>query len=187
MQEAAAARRPYQFEYALRHADGSERFVWEQGQAVFSAEDELVAFEGFISNVTARKRAEALLDAQKHSLELVVSGAPLRGVLTHLAEIVERQAGGGVVAGILLLDEQGRLRDGAAPSLPAEYVNAIDGLTARADLGTCSAAAVTGEVVITPDIDADEKRIPSRTRAHLLGRAACGVSCTAGRRPSRGA
>lgn len=98
-----------------------------------------------------------LLPAQKQSLEMVVRGAPLPEVLKFLTGIVERHAGGQVVAAILLLDEDGRLRTGAGPSLPDDYNRAIDGLKASIDLGTCSVAAVTGRVVITPDIAADPK------------------------------
>jgi PAS domain S-box-containing protein len=68
---------------------------------------------------------------------------------------VEALGGGSAVAAIRLLDAEGRLWIGAAPSLPEAYTLAIDGLKARADLGTCSAAAVTRQVVITPDIAAD--------------------------------
>jgi PAS domain S-box-containing protein len=99
--------------------------------------------------------ASTFIEAQRQSLEMVVTGQSLGEVLGYLTRIVERLAGGQVVASILLLDEHGCLRHGAAPSLPDDYNSAIDGIQARADLGTCSAAAVTGKVVITPDIAAD--------------------------------
>jgi two-component system, cell cycle sensor histidine kinase PleC len=95
--------------------------------------------------------AQALLAAQKQSLELVVIGAPLDEVLRHLVETVESQANGTVVASIMLLDGERRLRNGASPSLPDDYLQAIDGLPADAKLGTCCAAAALGEVVCTPD------------------------------------
>jgi two-component sensor histidine kinase/PAS domain-containing protein len=100
---------------------------------------------------------DLLLTAQKQALEMVVRGAPLHDVLAFLTSIVEQHSDGEVVASILLLDRSGCLRIGAAPSLPDDYNQAIDGLKARADLGTCSVAAVTGEVVITEDIEADHK------------------------------
>lgn len=95
--------------------------------------------------------AGALLAAQRRSLELVVTGAPLKEVLTHLVQTVEEQAGGGVVASVLVLDDEGRLRNGASPSLPDHYLRAIDGLPANPAVGTCCAAAATGQVVVTPD------------------------------------
>lgn len=104
-----------------------------------------------------RRRTEDLLDAQKQSLEMVVSGAPLTDVLTYLTRVVEEQAAGQAVASVLLLDEQGSLRNGASPSLPDDYVKAIDGLRPDANVGTCSAAAALGTTIITPNIAADPK------------------------------
>src|ERR1044072_8981469 len=86
---------------------------------------------------------------------MLVSGSPLDEVLTYLTRVVEQQSGARAVASILLLDEQGRLRNGASPGLPADYLNAIDGIKADPEVGTCSAAAALGEVVVTPDIAND--------------------------------
>jgi len=77
--------------------------------------------------------------------------------LEYLAAIVDRQSAGSSVAAIMLLDEQGRLHTGAAPSLPADYVQAIEGIKADETVGTCSAAAATGKTIITPDIAIDAK------------------------------
>jgi signal transduction histidine kinase len=98
-----------------------------------------------------RTPPETLLATQKQSLELVVTGAPLSDVLRHLVLAVEERAGGGSIASILLLDEERRLRNAASPSLPDDYLQAIDGLPADATLGTCAAAAALAEVVVTPD------------------------------------
>lgn len=96
-------------------------------------------------------RSAALVTAQRHSLELVLTGAPLAEVLRFLVRTVEEQSGGTVVASIMLLDADRRLRNGAATSLPDDYLSAIDGLPADPTLGTCCAAAATGDVVCTPD------------------------------------
>ena len=96
-------------------------------------------------------RSQALLAAQKQSLELVVTGAPLAEVLRHLVLTVEEQAQGAVIGSIMLLDAEQRLRHGAAPSLPDHYLAAIDGIGANPGVGTCAAAAALGEVVVTCD------------------------------------
>lgn len=116
-----------------------------------------VRIVGVSQNITERKRAELLLDAQKQSLEMVVSGAPLEEVLNFLTNIVEKQSNEQATASILLLNEKGCLRNGASPSLPEDYLQAIDGLAADENIGTCCAAAATGKVVITPDIETDPK------------------------------
>ena len=124
---------------------------------VFAPDGTVELVAGSTRDITSRKRARMLVDAQKRSLELVVSGKPLKEILSYLTQIVEEQSDRQAVAAILLLDDQGCLRIGAAPSLPDDYNNAIDGIKARIDLGTCSVAAVTGKVVITPDIGTDPK------------------------------
>lgn len=111
--------------------------------------------QGIVRDLTDRQRTKRLLDAQKQSLEMVVSGAPLKEVLACLTSVVEEQAEGKAIASILLLDNEGRLHNGASPSLPDAYISAIDGLKAEPDLGTCGAAAARGIVIITPDIETD--------------------------------
>jgi signal transduction histidine kinase len=96
-------------------------------------------------------RSQALIAAQKTSLEMIVIGAPLEAVLRHLVRTVEEQSSGSAVASIMLLDSNGRLRNGGSVSLPDDYLQAIDGLPADPNLGTCCAAAARCEVVITPD------------------------------------
>jgi PAS domain S-box-containing protein len=54
-----AARHPLSNEYRIRTAEGAEKWVWDQARGVFSANGDLVAVEGFVADVTARKRAEA--------------------------------------------------------------------------------------------------------------------------------
>jgi PAS domain S-box-containing protein len=98
-----------------------------------------------------------LLDTQKQALEMVVGGSPLADVLKYLAGIVEHQSAGSPIASILLLDDEGRLHNGASPSLPDDYIQAIEGIKADENIGTCSAAAATSNTVITPDIAADPK------------------------------
>ncbi|MDW8262451.1 MAG: PAS domain S-box protein, partial [Phycisphaerales bacterium] len=69
VQQAVAERRPFQLEYRLRHRDGSWRWMWEQGQGVYDEAGNLLALEGFITDVTERKRAEQQLAAERDRAE----------------------------------------------------------------------------------------------------------------------
>jgi signal transduction histidine kinase len=50
--------RPYQVTYRIRTASGELKWVWEQGRTILSIDGAIVMVEGFISNITERKRAE---------------------------------------------------------------------------------------------------------------------------------
>jgi PAS domain S-box-containing protein len=60
IQEAVRAEEPFDIEYRLRDREGNERWVWERGQGVRDQDegDGAVILEGFISDVTERKRTE---------------------------------------------------------------------------------------------------------------------------------
>jgi GAF domain-containing protein len=91
------------------------------------------------------------------ALRMIESGVDQRDVLSFLAHTAEKASGPDTVASILLLDKNGLLRNGASPNLPADYLQAIDAIKPDANLGTCAAAAASGEVVITPSFYADNK------------------------------
>lgn len=58
VQDAVALGRSFVLEYRIRHASGTDKWVWEQGAGVFSPDGRLQALEGFIADVTPRKLAE---------------------------------------------------------------------------------------------------------------------------------
>ena len=57
VQAAVARRADYQMEYRIRTKEGNVRWVWEQGIGIFSPTGKLEALEGFITDVTDRRRA----------------------------------------------------------------------------------------------------------------------------------
>jgi len=83
------------------------------------------------------------------------SGASLFDILTWLVEEAESVSHGEAVCSVLLLDDEGLLRNGASPGLPDDYLAAIDRLKPDPRIGTCASAAATGEIVITPDLMSD--------------------------------
>ena len=96
-----------------------------------------------------------------HSIELVrqmkAAGAKREEILMRLALIAEDLSGPDSAASILVLDENGLLRNGASPQLPKDYLAAIDRIKPDPNLGTCAAAAATGKIIITTDFLADNK------------------------------
>ena len=122
-----------------------------------SAESTELNGDDFIGKTTERIR------------HLLNAGAPQAEILACLAKAGEELAGTGCVVSILVLDEEGLLRNGASPGLPSDYLAAIDRLKPNAKLGTCASAAATGCIVFTPDFRDDEKWAELRHLPLALG------------------
>lgn len=101
--------------------------------------------------------------------QMLEAGAPRHEILAHLAAAGEVLAGPGTTVSILVLDEDGLLRNGASPNLPLDYLKAIDRLKPDAGVGTCAAAAATGSAVVTLDFFADDKWAELRHLPSSLG------------------
>ena len=107
--------------------------------------------------------------AVRDARQMLSNGEAVDKILTHLVESAEKVIGKNAVSSILVLDDEGLLRTGASPQLPYDYLDAIDGLQPSPFIGTCAAAAATGEVVITPDFYADDKWAELRHLPLALG------------------
>jgi GAF domain-containing protein len=125
--------------------------------------------------ITHSAHSSAIIDddfivhAAENVRVMLKKGATRNEILTRLATAGERLAGRGSVVSILVLDDNGLLRNGASPNLPADYLTAIDRLKPNANLGTCASAAATGAVVFTPDFFADDKWAELRHLPTALG------------------
>jgi PAS domain S-box-containing protein len=115
--------------------------------------------EGYIiyRDITERKRDEALLAGEKRLLEMIAKGDSLPRLLEALCQLVEQTAAGSLCS-ILLVDPNGRqLRAGAAPSLPLDYTQALDGREIALGIGPCGNALLSKEPVIASDFRTDER------------------------------
>lgn len=108
-------------------------------------------------------------EASRRAYEMLEMGAGQEEILPLLVRAAEKANGHASVSSILVLDDAGLLRNGASPGLPADYLDAIDGLKPDPKIGTCAAAAATGRVVLTPDFRADEKWAELRHLPLALG------------------
>ncbi len=63
---------PYTITYRIRTADHQTKWVWEQGQGVFNEAGELMALEGFITDVTEHWRVELNLRESEERLQLAL-------------------------------------------------------------------------------------------------------------------
>ncbi len=58
IQQAIAQRAPYKISYRIKTISGQIKWVWERGRAICDESMEVVALEGFITDITERKHAE---------------------------------------------------------------------------------------------------------------------------------
>jgi len=71
-QETLRDHQVFEAEYEITTQSGETKWVWEQGEGVFDTEDHLIALEGFITDITERKRAEA--ERERLTLAIEQSG-----------------------------------------------------------------------------------------------------------------
>ncbi|MEP6636229.1 MAG: GAF domain-containing protein [Acidobacteriota bacterium] len=103
-------------------------------------------------DLSAQKNEAAFQAGQEKVLEMIAANAPLNEILTTLVLLIEAQTPE-MLCSVLLLSEDGNhIRHGAAPSLPEQYVNAVNGAPIGPKNGSCGTAMYRGETVIVTDI-----------------------------------
>ncbi len=136
--------------HEYRFFDGSGQTRWIHDELRLSpGADEVI---GSWRDVTDAKRAEQLQQTRIAVLDGLVANQPLPGILRDMVIRLERMHPEMRVS-ILLRDAgDGLLYTGAAPSLPTEYNDAVNGLAVRVGAGSCGSAAALGEAVIVEDV-----------------------------------
>jgi PAS domain S-box-containing protein len=125
-------------------------------------------FQAILRDVSERKKAEALLAAEKRILEMIATGVPLREILNALCLFIEEQRSG-TLASVLLLNPDGvHLSSVAGPSLPKEWTRQMESLPIGPCAGSCGTAAYLGSQVIVSDISTDPLwNVPEHRNAAL--------------------
>ena len=116
--------------------------------------------------------ATTVLDHQTAVMEALASGTALAPVLELVVEALEDLMPDSRCS-ILLLDERGNLRHGAAPTLPRAYSAAIDGLEPGPTAGSCGTAVHLGRPVIAVDVTTDPRWVAFRDLAAEHGLRSC--------------
>jgi PAS domain S-box-containing protein len=143
----------YEVESRHRRFDGIYRWFHVRGFPLKDTEGRILRWCVLLTDIDDRKRAEAQLAGEKRLLEMVAAGGPLKDVLTALCRFVEDTAAD-CKCGIYLIDWSGpTFHTGAAPSMPATFNDALEGLTVDATAGPCALAALTRSQVIVEDLE----------------------------------
>jgi len=108
-----------------------------------------------ITDIAARKRGEAIAAGERRVFEKIAANASLDAVLEAIAEVIERVMPSAKCAINLLDGDRGTLNFGVAPSLPRDFIVAMDGAPVSMRYGSCSAAVYLARPVLVADIAQD--------------------------------
>jgi PAS domain S-box-containing protein len=148
---------PGEVEARLRGADGAYRWFLFRAVPLRDARGVVVRWYGQTTDIDDRKRASALLEAERRLLELVAMGDPLPSLLDALCRATESLEEGALCSVLLVADDGQHLLHVAAPSLSADYVSAVHGAPVATDIGPCGAAVACKQVIVVEDFDHDPR------------------------------
>jgi len=163
-----ASGEPFEHEYRTRAADGTYRWYVARRVPMRDETGKVIRWYGVSHDIDDRKRAEALLSGEKHVLEMIASGRPLREVLAALCGFFEGSAPD-CHCGIYPIDRRSNTFEfGIAPSLPASYTDPIEGASVGADHSPRGQSISGKTQVIAEDIGTDPRWMEAPCRAHVL-------------------
>jgi formate hydrogenlyase transcriptional activator len=144
-----------EIEARLRRYDGDYRWFLFRVEPARDNHGHIFKWYGANTDIEDRKRAEALLVAEKRTLEMIASGSCLADILESLCLTIDAQASN-VKSAVLLMDADGmHLRPAAGPRFPKEFLEAITPVKIGPCVGSCGTAAFLKQRVIVSDIARD--------------------------------
>ncbi|MDP3423955.1 MAG: EAL domain-containing protein [Burkholderiaceae bacterium] len=159
--------------YRLRAADGRWLLVQDHTWVERDAQGRVERVHGVLTDITERNWLEHISRIEREVLADLARGSDLPSLLSQLARHHEALMPG-VLASVLLLGQSGQtLHTGAAPSLPPDFVQAVNGVSIGPEVGSCGTAAFTGRTVVVSDIATDPLWANYKDLAKAHGLAAC--------------
>src|SRR5712691_1708513 len=158
-----------EIEARLCRYDGEYRWFLFRAEPVRDSHGNIFKWYGANTDIEDRKRAEALLAAEKRTLEMIASGASLAAILESLCETIDGQTRN-IKSAVMLMDaDRMRLWPVARPRLPKGWSEAITPLKIGPGIGSCGSAAFLKQRVIVSDIATDPLWVDYRDVALSYG------------------
>ena len=155
LEVAIREKKDFDSNFRITLPDGSRKHIYTVGHPVLDDSGDVIELVGTAVDVTERKQAEALLFAEKRTLEMIAGSASLGDILNYLCEAIDQQAPG-LISTVLLMDPDGEhLWPIAWPRVPPEWARAITPLKIGPRVGSCGTAAYRKQPVIVSDIATD--------------------------------
>ena len=167
--ELLASPQPGEIEGRVRRFDGEYRWFLFRAEPLRDDSGDIIRWYGTNIDIGERKRAEALLAAEKRTLEMIASGALLADILENLCNTIDAQVPN-LISTVMLMDTDGmRLWPVAAPRLPKGWLEVISPVTIGPCVRSCGTAAFRRQRVIASDIAADPLWVDYRDLALSYG------------------
>jgi PAS domain S-box-containing protein len=151
-------------ELLFRMAGQRDRILKLSTRPLYGAGRELIGGVAIVRDITERKAAERFALAQEQVLTLMAQGAALPDSLQAIVQLIEASAPGNLCA-IWQVQDQ-RLCDGVADSLPADFMQALNGMPIAQEGCPCAIAAFRKEPLVVEDVASDP--VIRQCRAVLL-------------------
>jgi integral membrane sensor domain MASE1/signal transduction histidine kinase len=147
---------PFRVEFRVVEPTGRIRWVVGRGKVLRDANGRPVRMTGLTADISYRKATESLITNENRILKMIGTGVPVDDTLLQVVKLIESELHG-LIASIVCVDSDRRhLRHSAAPSLPYDFVRAIDGLEIGPDAGPAATAMQLQVPIVIPDIRKDD-------------------------------
>ena len=142
-------------EFRFKRADGKISWLRCEVTASRDSQSSVTGYLGTMVDISTRKALSDCQEYRTRAFEAMLAGASESEVLSYLVQAAE--AANPEILGAIMKVSAGVLRTGSAPSLPASYLEAMDGLEIGPQVGTCGSAAYYRTRQITTDIQLDPR------------------------------
>jgi PAS domain S-box-containing protein len=88
VQTAVGQHRPFEMTYRILAKSGEVKWVWERGEGIYAQDGTLNYLEGFVTDVTERKRAEHLLRQSEERYRRLIAISPYAILVTRGEHII---------------------------------------------------------------------------------------------------
>lgn len=167
--EPLLAGQPVRSEVYLTHHSSSGVWCEINANPVFDENNQLSHLVVVMTDISEARVHAMLLN---RILEAMAREVPTNEVMQLLCTELERIAPD-ILASVVRIDNEGRMRPLAGPSLPAAYIALMDGVAIGPACGCCGTAAWSGKPVISSNIATDPNWEGIAEHALRHGLAAC--------------
>ena len=144
------------YEESFLKENGEYSFFNTSKETIYNNKNEKLGLFCIARNITEKKQYEIIYEDNEKLLSSLAIERKLETILLSIIFLAEKRSPK-ILCSILLLDEEKKhLSKGFAPSLPAFYNEAIEGVEIGEKIGSCGAAAYKKERVIVEDINSHE-------------------------------